>query len=115
MRYFNEDDTFDEKGAVKGGVRARMVAMDGSVIPADGNPLSLHKPGFRYSTDRALQDSRDRAYNEMVRRTENAWKSEARRIADTERAAEPPVCEDAREDAYQRYKNWLANAWRAAR
>jgi hypothetical protein len=75
---------------------------------------ALHRPGFRYGTDEQQAESR-RAYDEMVRGMENAWKSPERIAADTERAAEPPLCEDAREDAYQRYKNWLVNAWRGSR
>jgi hypothetical protein len=116
----HEIDEDERKRVLKDGERLRvaLIAMDATqkaVVAADGDPLSLHKPGYRFATDRAVQDARDQAYDEMVKAAESACKSEAQRIADTERAAEPPLCKDAREDAYQRYKNRMANAWRGAR
>jgi hypothetical protein len=82
-----------------------MLMMDSSRLPTidyGGDPLAAHRPGFRRAADQAVRDTSDRAYDEMVKQAQNAWKSETQRIADTERAAEPPLCEDAREDAYQR-------------
>src|SRR5262245_43344542 len=95
----------DDDDVVRDGkfVRVPMMIMDGRTVAVDCGPGGPNRPGFRYS--REGQAVRDKAYDEMVKRTENAWKSEARRIADTERAAEPPLCEDARENAYQQYKN----------
>jgi hypothetical protein len=84
-------------------------ARDGTVFDA-----SLHRPGFR-AAGQASDDARTRAYDEMCRDMADAWKSDAQRIADTARAAEPPLCEDARENAYLKYKKWLANAWRDTR
>jgi hypothetical protein len=120
MRHDDEIDDDERKRVLKDGERLRvaLTAMDATrkaVVAADGDPLSLHKPGYRVSTDRAVQDARDQAYDEMVKAAGNSWKSEAQRIADAECAAEPPLCQDSREDAYQRHKNRMANAWRGAR
>jgi len=67
---------------------------------------------------KALADARadaDRAYDEMCARVSRAWKGPQRIAADTECAAEPPLSEDARENAYLQYKKRLANAWRGWR
>jgi hypothetical protein len=113
-QFDDDDDALDERGILKPGrsIRVRMVAMDSAAIATDGIPFDHHRPGYRFVGDRSAQDA---AYNEMVRREQSAWKTAAQVAADTERAAEPPLSEDPREDAYLKYKNWLANAWRGAR
>jgi hypothetical protein len=114
MRRDRDDD--DDNYVLKDGesLRRRLLAMDGRTVAVDCGPGGPHRPGFRVSTDQAAQAARDKAYDAMVKEAENAWKSEAQRIADIEFAAEPPLCEDAREDAYQRYKKRMANAWRSS-
>jgi hypothetical protein len=49
------------------------------------------------------------------RRAAEPWRTPQRIAEDTERAAEPPLSEDPREDAYLKYKIRMANAWRGAR
>jgi len=109
-----DDDKDDDIVADGEIVRVRMLARDGRTVAIDCGPGGPHRPGFRVSTDQAAQAARDKAYDAMVKEAENAWKSEAQRIADIEFAAEPPLCEDAREDAYQRYKKRMVNAWRGS-
>jgi hypothetical protein len=85
--------------------------LDGASVPVGhlGWNQRAGEFGFNPSEESA------RAYEEMKQRQSNMWRSPARAAADTERAAEPPLCADAREDAYQRYKNWLVHAWRGSR
>ena len=114
MRHGIEDDD----DIVRDGERVRvpMMLMDSSrMVAIDCGPGGPHRPGFRVSTDKAVYAARDKAYDAMIKRTSDAWKSVERREADVEIAAEPPLCEDAREDAYQRYKMRMANAWRGTR
>ena len=109
------DNAFDADGVLRDqrALRVRMVMMDGRSVAVDCGLGGPHRPGFRYSPE--AQAVRDKAYDTMVKTAENAWKTAAQAAADTERFAEPPLCEDAREDAYLRYKDRLANAWRGAR
>ena len=69
----------------------------------------LYRPGYRFAVDRSAQDA---AYRQMVQRQEVAWKTSAR---DAAIAAEPPLSEDPREDAYLRSVRSLENAWRGPR
>jgi hypothetical protein len=108
----NDDDAERKRKVLRDGEALHVPTMLRDAAP--GFDASLHRPGYRVA-DQAAQDARDRAYADYCRRQESAWKSPQQAVADTERAAEPPLCEDAREDAYQRYKNWLVNAWRGAR
>src|SRR5262245_40004766 len=112
-----DDDAFDERGLLKSGrsIRVRMTMMDGRTAVVDCGLGGPHRPGFRRLVNEAAQDARARAYDEMVKRTEGAWKSEAQRIAESEQAAGPPLSEDPREDAYLRNKKWLENAWSGSR
>jgi hypothetical protein len=88
------------------------MARDSALPPVPGfDAYHLHRPGPRST----MSDAAVAAYHEMIKRNEGAWRSPQRAVADTERDAEPPLCEDAREDAYQRHKKWLVNAWRGAR
>jgi hypothetical protein len=114
MRYENDDDAFDERGVIKPGraIRVPILAMDAAQIAADGIPLDHHRPGYRFVGDRSAQDA---AYTQMIRRQEAAWKTPAQAAADIERASQPPVCTDERENAYEQHRRWLENAWRGAR
>ena len=71
------------------------------------DPLALHKPGFRYSTNAADRLSGDVALAEAY---------EARELADREawRSSVPEQRADARsvEDAYRQYDVDMAEAWR---
>jgi hypothetical protein len=99
-------------------VRVPMIMMDSNRMTAidyGDDPLARHKPGFRRAADQAMRDAGHRAYDGRVKRMSDAWKSVERREADVEIAAEAPLCEDACEDAYQRYKRRKENAWRSKR
>jgi hypothetical protein len=106
------DEIDDEHKVLRDGERVRvpLVMMDGRTVAVDCGPGGPHRPGFRYN--REAQAVRDESYDAMVQQAANAWKSDTRRIADTERAAKPPLCEDAREDAYRRYIARTEAAWR---
>jgi hypothetical protein len=112
-RYFDDDD--ERRRILRDGEKlsVHMTAMGSAAIAADGIPLDYHRPGFRLAAKDA-RDASERAYAEMISRMQDQWKSPARTTADTERVAEPPLSEDARENAYLQYKKWLANAWRGS-
>jgi hypothetical protein len=125
MRHFDDDDRRPLKDGEKLVVnmmmmdsvqRAVAAAFDGSVFDA-----SRHRPGWRVG-DAAQEDARTRAYDEMCRRAENAWRSPQRIEQDRERA-----CDAARIDVMtagdaqrKRDEVWHAmverarNAWKTA-
>jgi hypothetical protein len=104
-----------------GKVRVRMTMMDSVqrsvakdaptnnllVDAGTDDPLALHKPGFRYSTNAADRLSGDVALAEAY---------EARELADREawRSSVPEQRADAQsiEDAYRQYDADMAEAWR---
>ncbi|HMF29764.1 MAG TPA: hypothetical protein VKE42_13380 [Candidatus Cybelea sp.] len=109
-----DDDEIIRNG---GKIRVPMMMMDSSrtvAIDYGDDPPAAHRPGFRRAADPAMRDASDKAYDAMLKRMSNAWKSVERREADAEIAAEAPLCEDPSEDAYQRYKKRMANAWRGS-
>jgi hypothetical protein len=68
----------------------RAIALDGrssGVVAADGNPLSLHRPGARYLADDTLYDEAEKARQETIRDQQNAW----RRGPPQQYDAAPPV------------------------
>jgi hypothetical protein len=118
----DDDDVFDEHGVLRPGrsIRVRMTAMDAAVIGLDGSVLSLHRPGFRISADEALQDTRERAYQQAKRVAEEAWKSPQRREQDAEAAAlaahDAVVSADdsrkIRDAAWHRMVERMCSAWK---
>jgi hypothetical protein len=111
-KYQVDDDDLDENGLLKDqhSLRVPMWARDANltdlqravrdharqqdrerrqqrVQAADGNPLSLHRPGGRYLADDTLYDEAERAFREMVADTANRW----RRGPQQQYDARPPV------------------------
>jgi hypothetical protein len=125
MRHNFEDETGRPRHRrdepLKDGERLYVPTMvvDSATLAADGVAFDHHKPGYRLG-DAASADPRDSAYYEMVWRTEGAWRSDARREADTEAAAEigldaAMAADDAqaiRDRAYASYVTRVENMWR---
>ena len=126
MRHFDDDD---DRRVLKDGEklvvnmmmmdsvqRAVAAAFDGSVFDA-----SRHRPGWR-TGDAVQQEARDKAYDEMVERTSNAWKSPQRIERDREAACDAARIDvitagDAqrkRDEAWHAMVERARNAWKTA-
>jgi hypothetical protein len=53
-----------------------------------GDGLDLHKPGQRFSTDRAANDAREEVYQDEKRKLQDAWRKPVADIANEARGAQ---------------------------
>ena len=143
-----EEGAFDSRGLLKDGhaTRVKMYMRDGSPNPyltatqqaiaasrqhkrplvndGAGDPMAMHKPGFRYLTDnkqRAISDAvKAEAYDEYEEEANNAWKGVTNTTDALRGQQQGDVCDrrqdaaahDSKAAAYEQYDREMANAWR---
>jgi hypothetical protein len=88
MTHYDDDDAF-ENGVLRDGARYRVHMRDSQasmITDGTGDPLGLHRPGWRIATgggerDTRLRDSQrkliEEAHAEYLDRLTNAWKGGA--------------------------------------
>ena len=118
-----DDDDDDE--VIRDGERVRipMLMRDGATTAVDycsTDPLAAHRPGFRRAADAGVRDASERAYQQMCRDAENAWRTPERARQDAERdcvIARDEVqsmndVEQIRSRAYEAMVEQARNAWK---
>ena len=121
----------DSANAWRNDMHAHFLAQDSvrgsKALVTDGSsdPLALHRPGWRYSTDASARmtadASKQAAYAEADRRDANAWRGETGTTDPFIDQREGDLCTnrqrrvDAREQAYLDYDREQAERWRSPR
>ena len=127
------DDAFDEHGVLRDGktVRVSMQMRDAAMLrhagqrqqttaritDGTGNPLGLHKPGFRVRTGdnrQAIKDALAEYEAEMTNRWRDGDSDDENYYSDTgtHHGADSSTRHRQVDQAYQEYDRQLANAWR---
>jgi hypothetical protein len=93
--------------------RAKALHNQPLVTDGSGNPMAMHKPGFRYWSDarqRAINDGiKNEAYQQVDKEAANAWRSTS--AGAPGRRANAPDAADAKAAAYAAYDAEMAVAY----
>jgi len=128
MRTRRRLDDDDEDDTVRDGevVRVHMLARDSRTAAIDycsADPLAAHRPGFRRAANPAVRNAAERAYQQMCRDAETAWRSPERAKQDAEAACDQArievMCTDdmqrvqrIRDESYWSMVRAAEQAWR---
>lgn len=81
---------------------------------------ALHRPGYRHCINDDALDAKEQAYRDVDRAQTNAWRSNDAEASDVRKANDREIplrqiTDDAREDAYAAYDEYISNYWRGKR